>query len=165
MENDVRVIGKITMRTIKVQPSKHANEKGASIAKVYGQAFETKEVIDKVRGDVFVALVGNFEAVNEESGEVFRSGVLYLPAGIHDMLTSAVSKKGESEYVQFALDIRAVKASNPAGYSYEARSLTPASTVDPLDQLRNGIAARLSAPESKEAEVKKAETKPVPVKR
>lgn len=131
------MVSKLTMRTIKIQPTKHATDKGAPVAVVIGYARGIKEVTDKVRGDVFHALVGEFEAQNLETGEFYRSGVLYLPAGIHDMLESSVKKlEGETDFVSFALQILAVKASNPAGYSYEAKSLMPAKAVDPLEELR-----------------------------
>src|SRR5271169_1061475 len=113
---DVKVVSKLSMRTIKTQPAKFASEAGTPIAVIYGQANKVKDVLDKVRGDIYHALSGTFEGINLDTKEVFRSGVLYLPAGIHEMIENPVKKlTEESDFVQFALELRAVKASNPAG--------------------------------------------------
>ncbi len=138
-ESDVNIVSKLSMKTIRVNPAKFATDSGAPIALVYGQLTGIKDVVDKVRGDVYHALLGSFEGQNLETGERFRSGVLYLPAGIHDMLSASVAKLPEdddSAYVEFGLEIRAVKAKNPAGYSYEAKSLLKPKASDPLEQLR-----------------------------
>jgi hypothetical protein len=137
------IIGKITMRAIKVSPAKHATEKGTAIARIFGMAAGTKEVVDKVRGDVYNSIVGDFGAVNLESGEEFRSGVLYLPTSMHNMLQSALAKLEDgSGTVNFALEVRAVKATNPAGYAYEAVSLLPTALTDPLEEMKKQIAAK-----------------------
>lgn len=133
-------VSKISMKSIGVSPAKHATDKGTPIAIILGMASGLKDVVDKVRGETFHALVGEFEANNLETGEVFRSGVLYLPTGIHDMIEGGVKKlQGESDFVQFALQIIAVKANNPAGYTYQAKSLVPSQTVDPLTKLRQSL--------------------------
>ncbi len=131
------LVSKITMKTIGVKPAAHATDKGTPIAVVFGTASAIKDVVDKIRGDVYHALVGEFEAENLETGETFRSGVLYLPAGIHDMLEGSVKKlESETDFVQFALQILAVKATNAAGYGYQAKSMIPSRTVDPLTEMR-----------------------------
>jgi hypothetical protein len=134
---DITIVSKLSMRTIKTQPAKFATAEGRPIAVVYGQATAIKEVVDKVRGDVYHALVGQFEAQNLQSGEVFRSGQLYLPTGIHEMLEDAVKKlETDTDFVSFAIQLRAVTAKNPAGYSYEAQNLLKTTHVDPLDDMR-----------------------------
>lgn len=139
---NIVIVSKLSMATIKAQPAKYATDEGAPIAVVYGQATGIKEVVDKVRGDVYHALVGQFEAQNLNTGEVFRSGQLYLPTGIHEMVEDAVKKlEGDTDFVTFALQIRALKAANKSGYSYEAQSLMKATQVDPLDDLRANLEA------------------------
>lgn len=137
---EVSLISKITMRTIKTQPAKHASDEGTPIAVIFGMASGIKEVVDKVRGDVFHALTGQFEAQNLETGEVFQSGVLYLPAGIHESVEASVQKlESETDYVAFALQMKAVKATNPAGYGYQAVNLMAAKAVDPLASIRGEL--------------------------
>lgn len=145
--NTPNLVAKITMKTLGVSPAKHATDKGAPIAVVMGMASGIKEVVDKVRGDVYHALVGEFEAENLETGEVFRSGVLYLPAGIHDMVEGAVKKlQGESDFVQFALQINVIKSASSAGYAYQAKSLIQNRQVDPLNDLRASLATSAEKP-------------------
>lgn len=59
------------------------------IADILGIATGTK-VKEQPNGDIFTAITGQFEAVNVETGEVFSSGVLYLPGGIQESLESAL---------------------------------------------------------------------------
>ena len=136
------LIGKITMRTIGLTPAKHvaADGKVVAVAQVYGIAQKIQIVEDKVRGDSFESIRGQFEAVNLETGEVYQSGTLYLPSGIHDLVASAVKGLDPDDRkaaIRFKLEIGVVKSTNPAGYSYEARNLVNASEVDPLADLRN----------------------------
>jgi hypothetical protein len=144
---EISLISKISMRTIKTTPAKAATEDGTPIAVVYGMAFGIKEVVDKQRGDVYHALVGQFEAQNLQTADVFQSGQLYLPTGIHESLESAVQRlENESDYVQFALQILAIKASNPAGYSYQAKNLLASKQVDPLEEIRALIGGSVKTP-------------------
>lgn len=136
------LIAKITMRTLGLDAKKHIPEDGKppiAIAQIYGVAQRIKIVEDKQRGDTFEAITGTFEAVNLETGEIYQSGVLYLPAGIHDLVAAAVKNLDPEDRkgaVKFKLEIGVVKSSNAAGYSYEARSVVKASDVDPLADLR-----------------------------
>lgn len=145
---EVSLISKMSLKTLKTSPAKHASESGTPIAVIFGMASGIKEVVDKVRGDVYHALTGEFEAQNIETGERFRSGVLYLPAGIHEMIEAPVKKlESESDYVAFALQMLAVKSSNPAGYSYQARNLMPSKQVDPLEELRSQLSGGIPSPQ------------------
>lgn len=137
---EVTLISKISMRTIKALPARLASEEGTPIAVIFGMASGIKEVVDKVRGDVYHALTGQFEAQNLDTGDVFQSGQLYLPTGIHETVEASVRKlESENDYVTFALQIRSVKATNPAGYSYQAVNLMPAKAVDPLGAMRGEL--------------------------
>jgi hypothetical protein len=134
------LIGKITMRTLGLSPAKFVQDgKVTPIAQIYGIAQKIQIVEDKVRGDSFESIRGQFEAVNLETGEIYQSGTLYLPSGIHDLVASAVrglDPDDRKAAIRFKLEIGVVKSSNPAGYSYEARNLVKASEVDPLADLR-----------------------------
>lgn len=87
----------------------------------------------------FIGIVGSFEAVNLETGEVFQSGVLYLPGGIHEMIISVLQGMPEDEAaeVKFIVDLIAVPAKNPRGYSWQVRPVVEMALAhDPLDELR-----------------------------
>lgn len=134
----MNIISKISVKTIGCNPSAAKSEgKDVQLAKVYGVARGTINKVDQ-RGDPVVGLTGEFEAVNLGTGEVFRSGVLYLPSGIHEMVANSV-KEGDTE---FALGIVASPASNPIGYSYKAVPLLEPAANDPMAALRNKIAGK-----------------------
>ena len=118
-----------------------------ALARIYGKASGLKYQADtRSEGNFHCAFVGNFEGVNLETGEVYRSGVLYLPKGISEIMESTFKKlKAEAEKegasadtvsITFAFEIRSVKASNPIGYSYEAQALKNAEKDDELKELR-----------------------------
>ena len=151
-------IGKITISNLGCIPAAAVVEGQSSpIARIYGIANGIKTVVDKNRGEVFEAITGSFEGVNTKTGKVYQSGVLYLPSGIHGLLESAVkgefhpevkneagevTRKGYHDFndVRFAMELSVVKAKNPAGYSYEAKSLVPAVKDDPMAAIRAAIA-------------------------
>lgn len=83
------------------------------------------------------ALHGVFQAKNLESGEVFRSSKLFLPGGIHEVVEEKVKALGESGgTVEFALEIRSIESSSPAGYKYQAVPLIePKESEDELASL------------------------------
>src|SRR5512146_888366 len=137
---------KLTIATIGGSPERAKTEKGrVHVAQIFGIATGTKEVpnpMDETKP--FTAIVGNFEAVNMHDGTIHRSGVLYLPGGLHEMVTGMLDElkdnkesKFDKPQVQFALAIDATPADNPAGYQYVGNSLLPPAKADPLAMLRN----------------------------
>jgi hypothetical protein len=136
---------KLTMATIEASPERAKTEKKrVQVAEFYGIASGIK-LVDNPMGDVpFTALTGNFEAVNLHNGEIWRSGVLYLPGGFHEMIVAMLNDLTDNEerskfdkaQVQFALAIDAVPADNPAGYSYVATNLLPIAKADALSAIR-----------------------------
>jgi hypothetical protein len=90
---------------------------------------------EDLQGRTWTALIGTFEGVNIENGETFQSGKLFLPSGIQESVEAAVAKADGND-VSFAFELRAVKANNPIGYSYQAVSLMPPAEVDTLSDVR-----------------------------
>ncbi len=89
-------------------------------------------------GTPVFGMTGQFIGLNIATGEVFDSGVIYLPAGINEMfltpLEAALAEDAKAS-VRFALDLFAVPSTNKAGYSFEAASLIEASTIDPFAEM------------------------------
>lgn len=129
---------KLTLKAIGCNPRRAATEvKKVPLAHIFGIATGTKVKTD-TKGDSFEAIEGNFEAVNLATGAVYRSGLLFLPGGIHETVTKQLQEPGRS--VQFALEISAIPASNPIGYSYSAKSLIKEEGADPLAAMRLALA-------------------------
>jgi hypothetical protein len=75
---------------------------------------------------LWCALIGSFRGTNLATGQSFRSGKLFLPSGIQEVVEGAVrGLTAEGGNVKFAFRIASVKATNPIGYSYQATSLIP----------------------------------------
>lgn len=157
---------KLTISTIGGSPERAKTEKKrVHVADVYGIASGIK-LVDNPMGNppTFTALTGNFEATNAYTGEVWRSGVLYLPGGFHEMIVAMLEELSDDEdrskfdrpSVEFALEINADPADNPAGYSYHARNLLPVKKADALSAIRSGLVEGrkllLAAPVSTAAE-------------
>lgn len=85
-------------------------------------------------------LTGLIEGVNVLTGEMFKGGVLYLPAGFHDMFLAEMQlglQSGDvNTQIAFALEFWSIPADNPRGYSWKAKSKLPAQKQDPLAGLR-----------------------------
>lgn len=101
-------------------------------------------------GQIFEGFGGQFEAVPADKDlPTINSGVLYLPGGFFELLavpfkeaSGAAEKNGTAApTMRFAFEVSAVKANNPAGYSWEYTPLTEPNTIDPLSEMRDAIAS------------------------
>lgn len=132
------ILTKMTLKGMGCRPQRAAaEEKRVPLARIYGYASGIKAKED-ASGNIHQAIVGQFEGINLETGEVYRSGILFLPAGIHDLLAKPASEQGAN--VQFGLEIHSIPATNAIGYSYMAKSLLPVTGKDLLTDLRSTLA-------------------------
>lgn len=137
--SETKILSKITLKNTGCKPLRaKLEEKQVPLCQIYGVAGGTKVKVDN-KGEAFESIVGDFECVNLETNEAYRSGVLYLPGGLHDMLASAFTGENKATNVEFAIEISSRPASNPIGYEYVARQLVKADRADPLDALRNKL--------------------------
>lgn len=140
----VDVQGKISVKTVGADPSqakgKAANER-VSLMKVFGECTKVDYKKD-ADGNLQQVLVGKFEAINTQEGNAAygrttKSGKLYLPSGIQEMIAEAVEQSdGEMIAAQFALEIYATSAANRVGYTYGGVALASPSVSDPLAAMR-----------------------------
>lgn len=147
-KKEVVIISKMSVAMLKCNPRVAAVGKDepavkVPICRIYGKADGTKATEDKVTGTIHVALTGLFEGENLKTGDIYRSGKLYLPKGVHEMVESAVAKLDSKagDTVNFALEISVVTATNPIGYSYESKNLIATKETDELESLRNELPA------------------------
>ena len=147
-EPETNLVSKLSIKTMGCKPERAKSEdKSIPLYRVIGIATGVKQVKD-VRGEMIFGATGNFEGVNLETGEVYQSGVLYLPGGAHELLISALQSE-DAESVEFALEVSAEPAKNPIGYSYKARMLEKPKMADPLIELRKHLAGVKALPAPK----------------
>lgn len=137
---------KITARTVGCEA-----KPGVSFV-VYGK-LRRSTVASSNYGE-YVRFGGDFEAVNEQSGEVFRSSVFLSPGIMEDTLHSAIQAAQETDKAasaEFAVRFKTVKDAEAArGYVWKGEFLTKPSADDPLTRLRvslEGKVKSLPAPE------------------
>jgi hypothetical protein len=147
------LVSKLSIKQLGCDPRLAAGTTTKVLCRIYGTAKGLKHGEDKNTGNMWTALQGEFEGVNveqgnEDFGKILRSGKLFLPAGIQDVVEGAVreienSKDGaETPNVVFGLEIRSVKSNNRIGYSYEAKNLMPPAQQDPLAVMRAAIESK-----------------------
>lgn len=131
----MNLLSKISMKTIgaDVEASK---EGPIALAHVLGIAKGVKTG-QSTYGD-WTAFVGSFEAVNLETGEIFRAGKCFLPEIATSLLAGALT---DAETVQFALEIGARPAKNAVGYEYTVTPLIGPSESDELSMLKKALPA------------------------
>ena len=142
----MEVLSKMSVKTLGGDPARAKKEgKEVPLCRIYGIADHIIAKQDR-DGNPITGIGGNFEGVNYETGAKARSGVMYLPAGIHEQIVGAVDTgvlddKDRPVYssVRFGLEIVAVPASNPHGYSYKAKHLMDAAEDDPLSELADSL--------------------------
>lgn len=133
---------KMTVATLGTVPARaKAEKKRVHLCRIIGSASSTKLKTDQA-GEPIVAIVGNFEGTNVETGAVAQSSVLYLPGGIQEVLENAIdSREDKNAAVPFALDVFSKPDNNKAGYTYDVEFIQkPTGRLDPLEALRNATA-------------------------
>ncbi len=144
--------GRLTMAIIGCHPER---AKGLAITETVEMAIihgvvtgltEAKQLTDDKTGVKFDSwgLTGRFEAINLETGVVFRGGVIYLPSGFQDQgiaaIRSQLSVNPAIAEVQFGFEFHARPDKNPTGYSWCAFPLVPTRKVDdPLALQRDRV--------------------------
>lgn len=113
---------------------------------IIGMAIGTKSGTSDY-GD-WTSLVGQFEAVNLETGETMASANAFLPDVAQGLIEAQLTQP-DTKQVQFAFIIGArVDDQSPIGYSYTAQPMLPPDAKDPLEDLRKTL-LQLAAPEVK----------------
>lgn len=137
-------VAKLTIKSIGCKPDMVKtlpdSEKKFPLCRIYGKVSDVRTKEDtKNAGSWFTYFAGTFEAINLQDGEIYRSGVLYLPKGISEMMEGSfknIQAQDKNASVHFAFEVSSVKATNPIGYSYEARALVKPEKEDELAALR-----------------------------
>lgn len=139
--NDEMVVAKLTTTVIDSENLRKTVEAGKRIliCTIYGYASAIKMVKDRIRDEYYHALAGDFEATYEHDGKRTRSGVLYLPGGVHELVEKSLKELTEEGQVAFAFQLFATKADNPQGYTWLAKSLIKPEEADPMDELRKKL--------------------------
>lgn len=140
------MLSKMTAKTLQTNPAavKIDNQKVAC-AEIYGAATSTGIVTDPTSGASFTFIGGVFEAHNLQNDEFYRSTVLYLPTGLHDLLQKPLQDIDEKtgkptcDPIQFGLRLCAVPSGNPTGYSWQGESLMEQSSIPVLEQVRQKV--------------------------
>lgn len=154
-ENDglVTFIPKMSVQTMRCRPKeiKDENRHREILCTIAGTALYRDYTVDKVKGETWEFIVGEFIGISARTGKEYRSGKLFLPSGIHETVSQKVPSRTEAEdpakrvKVDFAFQVSAVKANNPAGYSYEANPLiTPTESEDPMARFKKLCIRQLS---------------------
>jgi len=145
------IISKITLKTVGIDDPESlvipGKKKNVPVMRVYGllrTATEKQTDIGKS-----MTLIGDFEAVNLITGEIYKSGKCYLPTiaegPVTEMLFQAQAKDPKAS-VKFALDVMVSyfesKFPKGAKYTWGVTSLfdTP-EECDPLADIRKALPA------------------------
>ena len=163
------IVSKLTVKTVGTRPQKAAETMARHmLMRVYGVASDLKisRNVNERTGEKDIALKGDFRAVNLETGERYSSGILYLPAGIHDLIQAPLDeakKNNETAEVTFAMDVFSQTSTSPSGYSYGATILGEPAENDAIARIEGDInkvaPLAIAPPEKKEASPAKEKAK------
>lgn len=152
------LIRKVTAKAICGKMS--VPEKAKRLFSVFGIATKTKS--GSTDYGMWTALVGRFEAVNIETGEVFEAPQCFLPEPLNTMIAEALEQtetETDDEGVEtetrvntsvgFSVEVGIKPSDVPIGYEYTTKENVKADTADPLAALRDQTAKTLPAPAKK----------------
>lgn len=122
---EMRLLKKISVSTV---CGKIEDKTERALLHVYGVTHGVKQ--GQSDYGPWISFVGNFAAVNLETGEEFRAGKLFLPEIAEIMLHSQLA---EADSVQFAFEIGIIESKKSAiGYEYTVKPLVKPQENDPL---------------------------------
>ena len=127
------ILSKITSKTLKVNVEA-AKKVPVRLYLIYGVA--RAAVAGQSTFGEYHKLVGQFEAVNLETGEVSVSGSCFLPGAVNDLIAGQLDGQENSE-VKFAFEIGAAPSDSSIGYEYTFKELVEAEGIDNLSALRD----------------------------
>ena len=130
----ITIVSKLTIKTMKAQPARHSVEKDNLIATIYGRCTDKKAGTSD-HGE-FVRFIGEFEGINADTGEAYRSGNMIVPKTLEALLDQAIILD-ETNAVDFAVEVWVEKnESSITGYSYLVKPLIKPAESDALASLR-----------------------------
>lgn len=88
----MEIVNKITMKSIGAQPKANSVEAPREVAHIFGVARSFKTGSSNY--GFFEKFVGDFEAVNTETGEVYASQTLLVPSIVEQLLKGALTAAG-----------------------------------------------------------------------
>lgn len=153
-KTQIKLVSKLSMKSIFGNPrtALPANDKETSgpLVRIVGTVGSVKS--GESNFGEWLAFIGQFQAVNLKTNEVFRSGKMFLPTVAQDMLLGAVQSV-DSSGVEFAFDIGIMRDDEAqVGYQYVVVPLLEVSEADPCARLlaQVGGAPQLEAPKEPE---------------
>lgn len=150
--SNLNLVTQITIKNIKAQPKPHTIKEAKMVATLYGRCTE-KKVGTSDYGE-YIRFMGEFEAVNADTGESYRAGKMIVPGVLEGLLDSAISVE-ENEAVDFAVEVWVEPSERGnAGYTYNIKPLIKPKESDVLGELRALAAGSAPALEDK-ADAKK----------
>jgi len=135
-----QLIKKISAKTVVGNVS--APEKAIPLFTVIGIANGIK--IGTSSYGEWLALTGQFEATNLETGEQVMAPQVFLPEPLQGLIASKVrtpDENGKAVSVRFGVEVGIKPMKSILGYEYTVRELIDASENDPLADLRKALPA------------------------
>lgn len=132
---------KITASTVCGKIEK--TDKPQRLCLIYGTANRVKTGTSQF--GPWVQLVGQFEAVNLATGQVFTSPYCILPDKVVNEVIAGAIESGQTG-VEFAYEFGIKPSKSPVGYDYTAKPIVKEQDNDALASLRAKIPQALLAP-------------------
>lgn len=156
----MEILKKLTPKTILGgKPEKPAQ--ASDLFTIYGKATGVKTG-ESTYGP-WAAILGQFEAVKADTGEVYFSTVAILPEPMNSAIVDRVKSGKDGEEVRFAFVIGIKPADTATGYEYTTKPLQEPTADDGLNDLR-ALAQKhvpaLPAPTAADKDADKPASKP-----
>lgn len=120
-------------KTVKV----NRNGESVKLMRVIGQCTGMKT--GESQFGPWIAFTGSFQAIKMETGEIFRSGKIFLPE-VAEQLLAPLVMEADGKAVEFAFDIEAKRDDSLAiGYIYEVTPLLEVAESDPMKALMERV--------------------------
>jgi|NOAtaT_6_FD_contig_21_9652368_length_576_multi_3_in_0_out_0_2 hypothetical protein len=132
-----QIVRKISSKTVCGEIA--AAKEPTDLFTVFGIVHGVKKIESQFSDEPDNCYIGDFEAVNLKSGEIFKGSKLYLPEPANTMLDTKVqAAQGQKTKFKYTIGVTApTDKRNKAGYEFIANDLMAAVSDQEMDELRN----------------------------
>lgn len=141
------IVSKLTLKSVDAQPKRGAFGTAEApldpkkLVIFFGRATKWDTMTSQY-GESY-RFHGNFEGVNAETGETYKSSKLFLPEVVASLLANQIDA-ADGEAIDFALEIGARFADSTFGYEYTVKPLVETKGADELESLRSLVAPNVA---------------------
>ena len=131
------IIKKISSKTLGIDFS-NSDSESVAVYSIIGIANDIEKGLSD--NGPWIKFLGQFEATNYQTGEIYSSGSVFLPSPVESLVLGAMGTPDNRNAFGFAFEVGTKPdAKSKTGYIFTVKELVPVESVDALSALRDSV--------------------------